>query len=40
MSEIHPTAVIEDGAEIGKDVKIGPFVVAYLQELLLVIIQL
>ncbi len=39
MSEIHPTAVIEDGAEIGKDVKIGPLY-TYLQELLLVIIQL
>ena len=24
---IHPTAVIEDGAKIGMDVKIGPFCV-------------
>jgi UDP-N-acetylglucosamine acyltransferase len=26
MSDIHPTAVIEDGANIGKNVKIGSFV--------------
>ncbi len=26
MSNIHPTALIEDGAKIGKNVKIGPFV--------------
>jgi UDP-N-acetylglucosamine acyltransferase len=26
MSNIHPTAVIEDGATIGNNVKIGPFV--------------
>jgi len=26
MSDIHPTAVIEDGAKIGKNVKIGSFV--------------
>jgi UDP-N-acetylglucosamine acyltransferase len=25
MSEIHPTAIIEDGASIGVDVKIGPY---------------
>jgi UDP-N-acetylglucosamine acyltransferase len=25
MTAIHPTAVIEDGAEIGADVKIGPY---------------
>ena len=27
MSEIHPTAVIEDGAQIGEDVAIGPYCV-------------
>ena len=26
MSYIHPTAIIEDGAKIGKNVKIGSFV--------------
>ena len=25
MSEIHPTAIVEDGASIGVDVKIGPY---------------
>ena len=25
MKEIHPTAIIEDGAEIGADVEIGPY---------------
>ena len=25
MSEIHPTAIIEDGSSIGVDVKIGPY---------------
>ena len=25
MKKIHPTAIIEDGAEIGSDVKIGPY---------------
>lgn len=27
MSGLHPTAVIEDGAAIGKDVRVGPFCV-------------
>ena len=27
MTEIHPTAIIHPGAEIGKDVKIGPYTV-------------
>ena len=27
MKEIHPTAIIHPGAEIGKDVKIGPYTV-------------
>ena len=27
MSKIHPTAIIEDGAKLGKDVEIGPFCV-------------
>ena len=25
MNEIHPTSIIENGAEIGEDAKIGPF---------------
>ena len=25
MKKIHPTAIIEDGAEIGSDVKVGPY---------------
>ena len=25
MSNIHPTAIIEDGAQLGKDVTVGPF---------------
>ena len=25
MSEIHPTAIVENGAKLGKDVKIGPY---------------
>ncbi|HLJ63669.1 MAG TPA: acyl-[acyl-carrier-protein]--UDP-N-acetylglucosamine O-acyltransferase, partial [Stellaceae bacterium] len=25
MAHIHPTAIIETGAELGPDVKIGPF---------------
>ena len=25
MSKIHPTAIIEEGASIGEDVKIGPY---------------
>ena len=25
MKKIHPTAIIEDGAEIGSDVEIGPY---------------
>ncbi len=27
MANIHPTAIVEDGAEIGSDVKIGPYCV-------------
>lgn len=27
MSDIHPSAIIEDGAQIGKDCKVGPFCV-------------
>ena len=25
MTEIHPTAIVEDGAQLGQDVKIGPY---------------
>ena len=25
MNKIHPTAIIEDGAELGSDVEIGPY---------------
>ena len=25
MSKVHPTAVVEDGAQIGQDVEIGPY---------------
>ncbi|WP_298820567.1 acyl-ACP--UDP-N-acetylglucosamine O-acyltransferase [uncultured Roseibium sp.] len=25
MTDIHPTAIVEDGAEIGEDVRIGPY---------------
>ena len=27
MSKVHPTAVVEDGAQIGQDVEIGPYCV-------------
>ena len=34
MSNIHPTAVIEDGASIGKNVTIGPFVTISSQSII------
>ncbi|SFV68897.1 Acyl-[acyl-carrier-protein]--UDP-N-acetylglucosamine O-acyltransferase [hydrothermal vent metagenome] len=34
MSNIHPTAIIEEGATIGKNVKIGPFVTISSQSII------
>ena len=31
MSNIHPTAIVEEGAELGVDVQVGPFAVIYPQ---------
>ena len=25
MAKIHPTAIVEDGAQLGEDVEIGPY---------------
>ncbi len=34
MSKVHPTAIVEDGAQIGQDVEIGPYCVVGSQAVL------
>lgn len=34
MSKVHPTAIVEDGAQIGQDVEIGPYCVVGPQAIL------
>ena len=34
MSKVHPTAIVEDGAQIGQDVEIGPYCVVGPQAVL------